>query len=455
MSRLISPAAAVAAAAAIITAGCASAGASGPGSLDGAAAIVPSNAVAFVATSTDLGSERWHGVGKQFMAQFKTLAPALGNELDVAVLPDKTVVGFTKPQDGAKLSALAAKHGATTRAIGGWTAIAKTSATLDTVANATSHLADNSLFTEAMNRLPSGSLMRAYANGDEAQQLLSSIPGQLQTSLAPAGMRYRVAKAPVKTFYPVATTDFRWLAAAVTSTADGLKLEAFTRTGALTSPGPPRFLVHPTPPYVSALVDEIPSGALAVADFQVPGGTFENLPQLPAPLVKLFGAKMAQELGPQLDALLGGETAIYVRPSLPVPEVTIVTQPADTTTASTTLDAILAELPKTSMFSGLKVYRATIGGQFVISTTQQGIDDFRSGGAKLSADPSFVAAKKQAGMGNETTGFVYANVKDALPLLSLGGVKLPAGLPSFGTFLAYGGQAGAETSLTAFLGVSG
>jgi hypothetical protein len=213
--------------------------------------------------------------------------------------------------------------------------------------------------------------------------------------------------------------------------------------------------VHPTPPYVSALVDEIPSGALAVADFQVPGGTFENLPQLPAPLVKLFGAKMAQELGPQLDALLGGETAIYVRPSLPVPEVTIVTQPADTTTASTTLDAILAELPKTSMFSGLKVYRATIGGQFVISTTQQGIDDFRSGGAKLSADPSFVAAKNQAGMGNETTGFVYANVKDALPLLSLGGVKLPAGQPSFGTFLAYGGQAGAETSLTAFLGVSG
>jgi hypothetical protein len=138
-----------------------------------------------------------------------------------------------------------------------------------------------------------------------------------------------------------------------------------------------------------------------------------------------------------------------------MPEVTLVTQPADTAAASTTLDAILAELPKTSMFSGLHVYRATIGGQFVISTTQRGIDDFRSGGAKLSADPSFIAAKQQSGMGSETTGFLYANVKDALPLLSLAGVKLPAGLPSFGTFMAYGGQAGAETSLTAFLGVSG
>jgi hypothetical protein len=424
----MAPAAAVAAAAAIVTAGCASAGASGPGSLDGAAAIVPSNAVAFVAASTDLGSERWHGVGKQLMAKFQSLAPALGGELDVAVLPSKAVVGFTQPQDGAKLTALATKHGAVTRAIGGWTAIAKTNADLDTVANATSHLADNALFTEAMNRLPDGSLMSAYANGAEAQQLLSSIPGRLQTSVA---------------------SSISWAAAAVTSTADGLKLEAFTRTGALTSPVPPR-----PAQYVPALVDEIPSGALAVADFQVPTGTFENLPQLPAPLVQLFGAKNAAELGPQLDTLLGGETAIYVRPSLPMPEVTIVTQPADTNAASQTLDAIVAELPKTSMFSGLHLYRTTIGGQFVISTTQQGLDDFRAGGAKLSADPSFIEAKRQSGMGNETTGFVYANVKGALPLLALAGVKLPAGLPSFGTFMAYGGEAGAESSLTAFLGVS-
>ena len=110
MSRLMVPAAAVAAAAAIVTAGCASAGASGPGSLDGAAAIVPSNTVAFVAASTDLGSSQWHGVGKQFLTQFKSLAPALGDELDVAVLPGKQIVGLTQPQDGAKLAALAKKH---------------------------------------------------------------------------------------------------------------------------------------------------------------------------------------------------------------------------------------------------------------------------------------------------------------------------------------------------------
>ena len=59
------------------------------------------------------------------------------------MLPGKQVVGFTQPQDSAKLDALAKKHGVQTRTIGDWTAIAKTSATLDTVANATTHLADN------------------------------------------------------------------------------------------------------------------------------------------------------------------------------------------------------------------------------------------------------------------------------------------------------------------------
>ena len=154
MSRLMVPAAAVAAAAAIVTAGCASAGASGPGSGDGAAAIVPSNAVAFIAASTDLGSSQLARHRQAFLTQFKSVAPALGDELDVAVLPGKQIVGLTQPKDSAKLAALAKKHRLQTRVIGGWTAIAKTSAALDAVANATSHLADNNLFVAAMNRLP-------------------------------------------------------------------------------------------------------------------------------------------------------------------------------------------------------------------------------------------------------------------------------------------------------------
>ena len=96
-----------------------------------------------------------------------------------------------------------------------------------------------------------------------------------------------------------------------------------------------------------------------------------------------------------------------------MPEITLVTQPADTAAASTALDQLVAELPLHEHALGGQAYRTTIGGQFVVSTTQQGLDAFRGGGAKLSADPSFLAAKKQSGMGAETTGFIYANVKDA------------------------------------------
>lgn len=456
MSRLMVPAAAVAAAAAIVTAGCASAGASGPGSGNGAAAVVPANAVAFVAASTDLGSSQWHGLVKPFLTQFQTLAPALGGELDVAILPGKQVVGFTQPGDATKLAALATKHNLQTRVIGGWTAVAKTPATLDTVAGATAHLADNVNFTAAMKQLPDGALVRAYATAQAAQNVLASIPGVLQTIAVPNDIRYRLTKtvSANRLLRFAATTNFQWLAADLTSTKDGLKADVFVHSnGLVASVAQPRYVVQPTPQYTPSLIDEIPSGALAVIDFEASPGMFEDLPQLPAELKTFFPAQNTPDIPLLLDTVVGGETALYVRPSLPTPEVTLVTQPSDTAKASAALDQIIADLPAKSMLAGVKLYRTTIGGQFVVSTTQQGLDDFRGGGAKLSSDPSFLAAQRSAGMGAETTGFVYANVKDALPLLSLAGVKLPAGMPSLGTFLAYGASTAGQSTFSAFLGV--
>jgi hypothetical protein len=161
----------------------------------------------------------------------------------------------------------------------------------------------------------------------------------------------------------------------------------------------------------------------------------------------------ASSLPNRLSTLLGGETALYVRAALPMPEITIVTQPADTAAASAALDDLLASLPKGSMLASAKLYRAVIGGQFVVSTTQSGIDDFRSGGPKLSAAPAFLEAVKQSGMPAETTGFAYVNAKAALPLLALAGVKLPAGLPPVTTLTAYASRAGGEWTVTAFLAV--
>jgi hypothetical protein len=452
MSRWLIPAAAVAAAAAILTAGCGSAGGAGggPGALDGAAAVVPADAVAFVAARTDVSTAAWHGIAKPFLKDFQTYAPALGSELDVAVLPTRQVVGLTQPHDAKKLAALAAKHDAQTRTVGGWTAIAKTGAALDAFTGATSHLADSNLFIAAMNRLPGDALVRAYANGEEAAQLMQSLPGQLQGTSVQGGLRFRY-RASAHSRFNTASTDFKWVAAAVTSETGGFRVQAIVRPAGLVASGPPRFVIHPTVPYRPALVDEIPSGALAVADLQIPNGIFETAPP-PPQLQKVFGSN-APLVPIYLDALLGGETAVYVRAGAPLPELTLVTQPNDTAAAARALDELLAALPATSMLHNLKLVHASIGGQFVVSTSSAGIDAFRGGGGKLSSDASFAKAAKQAGMGAETTGFVYGNVQDLLPFLTLAGLHLPQGLPSVGTVFAYGDQSNGESSYQAFVSV--
>jgi hypothetical protein len=226
------PVAAFAAALAVVTAGCASAGASELGSVKGAATVVPANAVAFVAVSTDLTSSEWHGLGatvlKQLPAWSAQLAGVAGDEVDVAVLPGGKEVALVQPTDEAKLASIVAKGGATTRRIGDWTAIARDPAALDVLASAKGHLAGTALFVDAMNRLPEKALVRAYASGEQARRLLASIPGQLESRQVPFGVRYRSKRAgPGRSAVGVGTQEFRWLAAAVTSTHDGLKLEAF------------------------------------------------------------------------------------------------------------------------------------------------------------------------------------------------------------------------------------
>jgi hypothetical protein len=439
---------------ALLAAGCASAGATGR-DMGGAAQLAPADALAFAASSTSLTSSEWHGVGKALLTglpkEYAGIEDLDAEEVDVAVLPGDKPVVFVRAKDPAKVKDFAAKHEAVTRAFGEWTAVAKDEATLDAVANATSHLDGNTLYRQAMDSLPADALVRAYANGEQAEKLLTAIPGQLESRLIPFGAKFhfrpKLSNRP--SAVAVGVQEFRYVAAALTSEDDGLRLHATIPRGGLAASEPPRLAIQTVKPYESALVDEIPAGALAVVDFQVPPGAFEQVSTIPKPLRDLFGNDTVT-LPNELDALLGGETAIYVRPSLPTPEVTLVTQPADTAAASDTLDSLVRSSPQ---LSKLTLYRAVIGGQFVVSTTKQGIEAFRGAGTKLSADKNFQEAKQQSGMPDRTTGFAYVNAKDAIPLLTLAGVKLPADLPSLRTFAAYGAQENARSTLTAFLGV--
>jgi len=422
---------------AVLAAGCASATAGGPD--NGAAAYVPGDALLFVAATTKTAD--W------LPSQWKQLAPAVGSELDVAVLKDDTSVAFTQPRDAAKLDALVQKHALVSKRVGDWTAVAKTQAALDAVGPTALSLAENDRFRAAMDRVPDDAFVHVYASGAKAQQLLTSVPGQLTTVSAPFGVRYRFGQPSTGTRPTAATlgmVDIRWAAAGITREKKGYRVEGVVKTGEVISPGPPRYLIIPTPVYTPSLLDEIPADVLAVVDFPVPIGAFELLDKLPPEIVRLFGSSF--DLAFQLDTIMRGETALYVRAGAPQPELTLVTQPSDIGAAEQSLQDLLTAAPKP-----LALYHASIGGQFVVSTSRAGIAEFRGGGTKLSADPAFLEAKKLSGLGDEVGGLAYARVGSAFSLLRLAGVELPGDLPKLGSALGFGAQGTNERTFTTFV----
>jgi hypothetical protein len=260
---------------------------------------------------------------------------------------------------------------------------------------------------------------------------------------------------------------FAWASAELVASGDGVRVNGYSHDGSTRSTAP-RFRQLPAVPYASSLVDEIPSGALFVADFPVTPGEFQfsSSGSLPQPLQKFLGT--SPTFLAELDDLLGGETALYVRPGLPIPEVTIVTQPNDVTQAESALADVLKTLRAAAStakggldLSKVPVFHRAAGGQLIISTSQQGIADFSSAGPKLSADPSFKGAQQASGMPAQTTGFLYVNLATSLPLVqALGpmlGLKLPTGsqadLSALRTLTAFGTRNGEDTTFSVFLEV--
>lgn len=424
----------------LAAAGCGGSSATPGGAPGGAAAVAPADAAAFVAVDTDVGSSQWRAVDSllrklpqhdSLLAQLRSafeqrsglsweneVKPALGPELDLVVLPaaregSPQVVALLQPRDRSKLDALLGKLGGSkpaTADVGGWTALSESAAALTAVSGATQHLADSSIYQEATGRLAPDALVSVFANGAEAQKLVSSLGVSL-----PAGQ----------------TGQLVWAAADALATGDGLRLDGYLR----------REGGAETQPYASKLLDRIPSGALAVADFQAgslpASGTTSTTPL----------AQSLQKLG----GTLGGETALVVTPGTPLPAVTLVTHAADPQAVLDSLHSLLAAgaaAPQTGslglggLLGGLQLTHRIVDGDLVVSTSQQVVDAFAGGGAKLAADDAFRAARSAAGMPDETTGFLYVDLADALPALQ--GLATLAGAP------ATGGDLGALRSLTAY-----
>ncbi|MGH3049355.1 MAG: DUF3352 domain-containing protein [Gaiellaceae bacterium] len=442
---------------AVLAAGCGGgSGTATPGATGAAASVAPASSVAFIALDTDLASSQWQTVNallaklpgastlltqlRQRLEQKSSLSwandvqPAVGSELDVAVLPAAAngkpeAVALVQPTDPAKFDALLAALGSgatrpVTAQVGGWTVIASTQAALDAVTSATSHLDGSSLYQAASAKLASDVLVTAYANGAEARRLVGALGGT-----------------------PPSAPQLDWAAGDVVASSGGLRVDGFVSSASGT----------PTRPYDAALLQKIPSGQLLVADFQASRDATASTATPASPLLGALG-KVADTLG--------GESALYVSPAALIPAVTLVTQSSD---SQQTLDAIQGALKTAgskagggigSILGALTLSHATVGSDLVVSTSQQQVAAFERSGRKLNDDAAFQAARAASGMPAKTSGFVYVNLKDALPavqgLASLAGgsLQLPSGLDlsALRSLTAYGsGSSGGVSSFTVFL----
>jgi hypothetical protein len=459
----------------------------GPGGIgEPGAALVSSQAVAYVSVDGDLGSSRWQQVDtllKKFPIRDKLLTelrkalaehqldyesdlkPALGPELDVAAVAgtsaqDTSYAVFTQPESIQKAKALVQKldegsSPSATRLVDGWLFVADNEQMIDRVLKGSgTSLADDSRFKEAFGQLPEDSLVKLYANGPELSKLVSSLSGVAQTAAITES-----------------SNKLDWVAVAAFAEDDGIKVEGDAKSttgGSLTGPA-----------YSSKLISGVPVDALAFATFHA-GSGYDPLSRLRDN--PMFGSglrQIEQELGVPLDdvvALFKHETAFYVRRGPGLPEFSLVFEAPDTQQALTTIDRLAAGIAKlaparlgdekqgdldvkTLNFGPVTVRWAGFDGRVLLTTSPTGITDYRAGGDKLGDASAYRDALDGAGAPDETNGLVYVNVADAARLVEsyagLAGGKLPPdlepNLKPLRSFVAYGSSSGDLTTFAAFL----
>lgn len=460
---------------ALVAAGCggsSSSSGSASGSA-GAAALVPRDATAYVALNTDAGSAQrkqaadlldklpskdqllrslMSSLRQQGIEYDRDVEPALGDELDVAVLAaqggETQSVALTKPKDEAKLEALLKKGSGphpVHEQVKGWTVISKKQAGIDAVKAAADgdSLGDDDVFGEAFGKLPDEALAKFFARGSATRSLGGSSLGQLGTVLPSA-------------------RNVEYVTGALIAEDDGFRLDGVAKSsgnGAGKS-------------FESKLVSQVPAGPYlflsAHGSEQSLSGLARQVPQL------------EQALGMPIErvaSLFRNELAIYVRPGTPIPEITLVSLVDDEAAARSTLDRLAARLaglgggrPQATTIDGVAAKRLTVGGRLsiyyavfdgklVVTTQSSGISGLKDGGQKLEDDDVFKSAKSAAKLPDSTSGFLYVNLKDAVPLLQnlaqLGGQQIPSqvggNLAALRSLVAFAKGDGSETKFSAFL----
>jgi Protein of unknown function (DUF3352) len=232
------------------------------------------------------------------------------------------------------------------------------------------------------------------------------------------------------------------------------------------------------------LPEEVPGGALAYVGFNDLERAFSALRDSLAESDPNFDRDLARieaELGVSLEEdvfpLFADEAALYVRPGFIIPEVTLVTHVEDEQAAMATVGKLvhaLAEyVPAAQQVTDVdidgipakevpirppvSIFWAAFDGHLVLSTSRDGIAELRRDDDRLADDADFKAALEQAGMPDETNGFVYVNLHKAIPyVLSLVGdvpAEVRRNLEPLDNLVLYSSKDGKTLKFAGHLGV--
>ncbi len=377
---------------AVLLAGCGGTGTTGASAA--AAGLAPANAKGYAELDTSLDSNQWKQA-QALLDRFpkrpqlvdelneqlrehqldweRDVEPALGDRL-VLVWLGKTpadAVVLTQPDDDAKFDALVRKAAdgkpVVFGEVDGWRAAAESQSAIDALAAGGGSLEDDDAFQTALAKLPEDRLGFGWARGD-------AVPEER------------------------AKLNFAWFAGALEARDDGAAATIVTSVSQGSAGAA----------YESKLVDLAPADALAFLSFD--GASLRANTGAIGDLPGVLGGPVKQLL-----AQVRGEGALWVRAGLGIPQVTLVAEVEDPGAAGTALRELLAQVPL-----GVKV--GVVDGKLVATNASSPEAALQGGGDKLGDSPDFQAAAKVAGMPDKTSGFLFVNVADALPLLSLAGL---------------------------------
>jgi Protein of unknown function (DUF3352) len=462
---------------ALLVAGCGGSTSSGPAS---GATLVRSDLVAFVTIDSDLGSSQLKQVdalSKKFPGRAmalgkiqqslakkqidfdKDVKPALGPEFDLAFVAGRTpkdtaVVGLTKPHDAGKFKDLVKKlnasdssgNDAVYREVDGWYFISDSQAHLSrALKSGGTALSDESTYKDALGKLPSDALAKAYVNGPQLARLMKQ---------APKDSGFAQSGAALTAFEKL---DF--ISASLTAESDGIRAH-----GALQGSGAGSLMGEGD--YRSKLIDQVPADAFAFLTFRTGKALGTALSGMSGQLQYALGIS-ADELG----ALFAKESAFYVRPSAVIPEFTLILQPTSTAAGLATLDKLARRIARASgarvtggaekaiNFGQFAVHYGAKGGKLVVTSAATGIGGVGTSGDELTSSADFKEAKAAAGLPDSNGGFIYVDLKDAIPLIE-GFAALAAGqVPSQVTdnlrplrsFLSWSAGSGSSRTFDLFL----